>query len=147
MGNPAMSIEVLRERLRDIRDEDVTAGSQTPEGAWPRATAVMRFAPKADLEFWRGQATQVLMLYLHAAALGGKPLARVRDWTSSGQDVAVQDEIRALLGTSDEADTVLSSFDQWCLTAPHTAAAIRSTMSSALDRFQNADPTDPDLRP
>lgn len=116
---------------------NMLAGCENPQVAQTRAGYLMAGAKGSsnvgDSEFWKSQGVRILGIYLHAAALGGLPVATVSDWVGRAKDSeALQDQLRSLISQSPQARAMMADLEQWLSTNPNTATSTTTTITNAV---------------
>ncbi|MBC3190929.1 type IV secretory system conjugative DNA transfer family protein [Pseudonocardia sp. C8] len=117
----------LGDRASTITFDPLT-GCHNPVTATERATdmlAAVTSGSGGDREFWDGQARRVLAALLHAAALGGKPIADVLGWVADPD--AAGREVPALLRRSG-----VTAFEQDAMQFLTTNERTRSSTTSSV---------------
>ncbi|MFP5023516.1 type IV secretory system conjugative DNA transfer family protein [Pseudonocardia phyllosphaerae] len=111
---------------------DPLTGCGDPVTATERATDMLSAVARGhsgDREFWDGQARRVLAALLHAAALGGRPMAQVLGWVAEPDSAGR--EVPALLRRSGVAAFEQDAM-QFLTTNERTRSSITSSVMPAL---------------
>ncbi|QSB07175.1 type IV secretory system conjugative DNA transfer family protein [Natronoglycomyces albus] len=116
---------------------DMLAGCKNPQVAQTRAGYLMAGAKGSsnvgDAEFWKSQGVRILGIYLHAAALGGLPVAIVSDWVGRAKDSeTMQDQLRELISQSPQERAMMADLEQWLGTNANTATSTTTTITNAV---------------
>lgn len=118
---------------------DVLVDCEDPAAAMTRAAYLMMgvksAASAAGGDFWRDQATRLLGLYLHAAALDPASeltILDVAEWVSRQNNAEDQAVVQGLLELSASSRSMLADYAQYSGTNVNTATSATTTIAAAL---------------
>jgi len=121
--------------VSEDQTQNLIAGCADQAVADRRAIAITQAVGQlsgADVAFWRAKAGDVLIAYLHAAAVSGAGMADVARWVS-GADPDAPENVLHRSGACERAQVLAGM-----RSTSKTAATVRMVMSLALQRWQRA---------